>query len=282
MKNRKIYGVVVLYNPNISEVINNINSYIEELDKLYMIDNSEKENYIKLESYMKNKRNIEYIWLEENKGIAKALNLGKNKAINEDVNYFLTMDQDSSFKNNFSKMIEWIIKNENLIKEVAIISLTHSTKEKETQKKNEVEEKEIIMTSGNVLNLELIKKIGDFNEDFFIDEVDHEFCYRIREKGYKILCLNNIQLNHKLGDLKNYYFFSITNHNYIRRYYITRNRLYMTKKFPKVKRKYLFNIFFDFFKIIFFEDDKKRKIKYSILGIKDFYKNKKGKLVEGI
>lgn len=282
MKNRKIYGVVVLYNPNISEVINNINSYIEELDKLYMIDNSEKENYIKLESYMKNKRNIEYIWLEENKGIAKALNLGKNKAINEDVNYFLTMDQDSSFKNNFSKMIEWIIKNENLIKEVAIISPTHSTKEKETQKKNEVEEKEIIMTSGNVLNLELIKKIGDFNEDFFIDEVDHEFCYRIREKGYKILCLNNIQLNHKLGDLKNYYFFSITNHNYIRRYYITRNRLYMTKKFPKVKRKYLFNIFFDFFKIIFFEDDKKRKIKYSILGIKDFYKNKKGKLVEGI
>lgn len=282
MKNRKIYGVVVLYNPNISEITNNINSYIEELDKLYMIDNSEKENYIKLESYIKNKRNIEYIWLGENKGIAKALNFGKNKAINEDVNYFLTMDQDSSFKNNFSKMIEWIIKNEDLMKEVAIISPIHSIKEKETQKKNEVEEKEIIMTSGNVLNLELIKKIGDFNEDFFIDEVDHEFCYRIREKGYKVLCLNDIELNHKLGNLKNYKFFSVTNHNYIRRYYITRNRLYMIKKFPEVKRKYLFNIFFDFFKIIFFEDDKKRKIKYFILGIKDFYKNKKGKLVEGV
>lgn len=282
MKDKKLYGVVVLYNPNIKETIRNIKTYLNQLDKLYLIDNSEKNNYFKLEKFIVEQKNIKYFWLEENKGIAKALNLGKNKAIEEKANYFLTMDQDSSFKNNFEEMIKWIENNEEQMKKVAIVSPFQIIKKERLKKKFEVEEKETVITSGNILNLKIIKEIGDFNEDFFIDEVDHEFCYRVRKKGYKILSLNNIQLNHKLGDLKDYYLFSVTNHNYIRRYYITRNKLYMIKKFPELKKRYVISIFAYFFKIIFFEKDKRRKLKYYILGIKDFYRNKKGKLIEEI
>lgn len=282
MEDKKLYGVVVLYNPNIKETIRNIKTYLNQLDKLYLIDNSEKNNYFKLEKFIVEQKNIKYFWLEENKGIAKALNLGKNKAIEEKANYFLTMDQDSSFKNNFEEMIKWIENNEEQMKKVAIVSPFQIIKKERLKKKFEVEEKETVITSGNILNLKIIKEIGDFNEDFFIDEVDHEFCYRVRKKGYKILSLNNIQLNHKLGDLKDYYLFSVTNHNYIRRYYITRNKLYMIKKFPELKKRYAISIFAYFFKIIFFEKDKRRKLKYYMLGIKDFYRNKKGKLIEEI
>ena len=281
MKNKKFYGVVVLYNPNIQEIINNISSYISMLDKLYLIDNSEKTNYKQLEKFLKNKQNSEYIWLEENRGIAKALNIGKNKAIKEGADYFLTMDQDSSFKNNFEKIINWVLENEKRMEEIAIVSPLHNIKKERIEKKNTIEEKEIVMTSGNIMNLKLIKEIGDFNEEFFIDEVDHEMCYRVREKGYKVVCLNSIKLNHRLGDLKNCYFFMLTNHNYIRKYYMTRNKLFMIKKFPKLKKKYLAGIFKDFIKIIFFEKDKIRKIKYFFRGIRDFYKNKTGKLEEG-
>lgn len=282
MKNKKIYGLVVLYNPNIKEVINNINSYISGLEKLYLIDNSEKTNYDQLKKFLKNKHNIEYTWLGENRGIAKALNVGKNKAIKEGADYFLTMDQDSSFRNNFEKMINWTLENEKKMKEIAIVSPLHDIKKKKNEKKTIIEEKETVMTSGNILNLKLIEKIGDFNESFFIDEVDHEMCYRIREKGYKIVCLNNIILNHKLGDLKNYYFFMLTHHNYIRIYYMIRNKLFMIKKFPKLKKKYITEVFKNFIKIIFFEKDKIRKVKYFFKGIKDFYRNKTGKLEEGV
>lgn len=279
---KKFYGTTILYNPNFQEVITNIESYIDYLDRLYIIDNSEQDSYKKLENYIKKKKKIEYFWLGENKGIAKALNIGKNKAIAENVDYFLTMDQDSSFGNKFEEMLNWIKNNENLLEKVAIISPLHYIKDNEIIKKSSIEEKSVVMASGNILNLEIIKEIGDFNEDFFIDEVDHEFCYRIREKGYKILCMNNIQLIHRLGELKNYYFFSVTNHNYIRRYYITRNKLYMMKMFPKLRIKYLVGITIDFFKILYFEKDKKRKIKYFFKGIKDFLNNKKGKLIEGV
>lgn len=282
MKNKKIYGVVVLYNPNITEVMDNINSYINYLDRLYMIDNSEKNNFEHLKKHIKDNKKLEYMWLTENKGIAVALNIGKNKAIKSNAEYLLTMDQDSKFEKNFNKMIRWIEKNNRKLKNIAIVSPRHRIRKDNFKLKNKIEEKEAIMTSGNILNLELIKEIGDFNEDFFIDEVDHEFCYRIREKKYKILYLNEILLDHKLGDLKNYFLFIVTNHNYIRRYYITRNKLYMAKMFPKIRIKYLFGIAIDLFKILCFEKDKKRKIKYFFKGIKDFLNNKKGKLIEGV
>lgn len=282
MKDKKFYGVVVLYNSNIQEVVSNIDSYIEILEKLYIIDNSEKENYMKLKRYIQDKIKIEYIWLRENKGIAKALNIGKTLAMNEGADYLLTMDQDSSFEDNFKEMVKWVSENEVLMKEIVIVSPLHDIKKNKVQKKTIIEEKETVMTSGNVLNLKLIKEIGDFNEEFFIDEVDHEMCYRVREKGYKVVCLNSIKLNHRLGDLKDYYFFMLTNHNYIRKYYMTRNKLFMIKKFPKLKKKYVAGIFKDFIKIIFFEKDKIRKIKYFFRGIKDFYKSKTGKLEEGM
>ena len=43
MKKMKIAGVVVLYHPEIS-VWDNISSYIEDIDKLYILDNSEQYN----------------------------------------------------------------------------------------------------------------------------------------------------------------------------------------------------------------------------------------------
>ena len=41
MKKIKLAGVVVLYNPD-DNYIDNINSYINDIDLLYIIDNSEK------------------------------------------------------------------------------------------------------------------------------------------------------------------------------------------------------------------------------------------------
>lgn len=278
MKDKKIYGVVVLYNPNIQEVVSNINSYIKILEKLYIIDNSKKENYMKLKKYMQDKTKIKYIWLRENKGIAKALNIGKKLAVNEEADYLLTMDQDSSFEDNLKEMIEWILENEASMKEVAIVSPFHNIRQGKS--KQDIEEKRNVMTSGNLLNLKLIRNIGEFNEDFFIDEVDNEFCYRIREKGYKIMCFNKVVLKHKLGELKDYRYFFVTNHNYIRRYYITRNKCYIIKLFPYLKNEYVKSLFADFFKIIFFEKDKLKKIKYFFKGIQDFYNNKIGKLEE--
>ena len=273
--NKMICGVTVLYNPS-GEVIENITSYLKELNKLYLIDNSEIEDNILKNKFLELSPKIEYIKLNGNEGIAKALNIAKNRAIKENYNWLLTMDQDSKFENNdFPKMLDLMKKyfNEN----IAIFSPFHKTIGSIYENKD-ILKKDTVMTSGNLLNLKIAQKVGDFEEKFFIDEVDHNYCCRIKKLGYEIIVLNKIILEHKLGNIKKYKFFSVTNHNYVRRYYITRNRLYMIKEYSFLKKRYIKDIIKDAIKIILAEKDKVRKLKMIYYGMRDYKNNIVGKI----
>lgn len=282
--NMKISATVIWYNPG-NENIGNIWTYLNYFEKLFIIDNSKnsnKELSKKLES-----TKVKYIYNEgKNLGISGALNLACEKAIKEGFSWILTMDQDSSFD---SKNIKEYFKIFNQIQNnnIGIISPNHILKNDiiKTEEDKEFINTDHVMTSGNLLNLSVWEKVGRFDENLFIDEVDSEMCYRMIEKGYKIKQLNKIKMYHELGNLEKRNFFfrkvSILNHNYIRKYYITRNKFYMFKNYRRYRMRYIYYILNDFFKVIVYEKDKVRKLKYMFKGIKDFFKNKMGKLNDG-
>ena len=145
-----------------------------------------------------------------------------------------------------------------------------------------------VMTSGNLLNLKAYKKVGKFEEKYFINYVDHEYCLRLKKNGFKIKVHKNSILIHKLGNMASKNFFgkkiTYTNHNYIRRYYITRNRLNTISKYFFTdfvfSLKELKAIIFEWIKILLFEKDKIKKQKSIIKGIFDFIRNKYGKYDE--
>ena len=280
MDNKRIPATVIWYNPD-NENIKNIRTYIDYVEKLYIIDNS-KENNKKLADSLNNLK-AEYIYNEKNLGIAKALNLACEKAANDNFEWILTMDQDSSFDsdsiNAYFRAFEKMTKNN-----VGIISPRHILKN-DIDKFSDVKESaevDHVMTSGNLLNLKIWEEIGKFDENLFIDEVDSEICFRIIESGYKVIQLNKIRMFHELGNLQKRNFFtrkiSVLNHNHIRKYYIMRNKFYMLKKYKKYRLRYIYYILNDFFKVIFYEKDKLRKLKYMFKGITDFMKNKMGEL----
>ena len=280
MDNKRIPATVIWYNPD-NENIKNIRTYIDYVEKLYIIDNS-KENNKKLADSLNNLK-AEYIYNEKNLGIAKALNLACEKAANDNFEWILTMDQDSSFDsdsiNAYFRAFEKMTKNN-----VGIISPRHILKN-DIDKFSDVKESaevDHVMTSGNLLNLKIWEEIGRFDENLFIDEVDSEICFRIIENGYKVIQLNKIRMFHELGNLEKKNFFtrkiSVLNHNHIRKYYIMRNKFYMLKKYKKYRSRYIYYILNDFFKVIFYEKDKLRKLKYMFKGITDFMKNKMGEL----
>ena len=70
----KIDGVVVLYNPK-DELFENIGKYLPLLNHLFVMDNSSKvnENFV---SKLKELKNVTYVSLNGNQGIAKALKEG--------------------------------------------------------------------------------------------------------------------------------------------------------------------------------------------------------------
>lgn len=276
---KKVAGVVVWYKPTKKEV-NNIETYINQLETLYVIDNSDGDNHQLLPKNDK----IRYLPNYSNLGISYALNKAAKIAIGENYDFLLTMDQDSTFfGNNLNELIKYAEKAD--LKKVAIISPKHIIDIKETESNKKIDNPLEVMTSGNLLNLNLFKIIGDFKEEYFIDDVDIEYGLRLNKMGYRIDRLNNVKLNHHLGNIKNINFlnhnFVCSNHSANRRYYMVRNTLYLCDEYSEIYPDYC-----DFMKrgllgqiqnIILFEPDKLNKLSAMNEGYRSYKNGEAGK-----
>ena len=226
----KLAAVVVLYNPD-EKILQNINSYIDYVDVVYAVDNSSADNSGSLQS-----DKIVYLANGENKGIAYALNRGAQQAVSDGYDWLLTMDQDSTFQNDgVDKMKQFLLecksgKNQYDYEKIGLITPFHRTLFNENDHLEEIDSPAVVMTSGNIISLDAYKKVGGFKDWMFIDAVDFDYCLNLRDHGYDIWRLPQVELKHNLGDVvfktfrgKRYYGL---NHSPIRRYYIVRNRHY--------------------------------------------------------
>ncbi len=279
----KIAGVVVLFNPDES-VLNNINSYIQHTERLYIIDNSENESRLS-QKILKNPTAY-LLHSGSNIGIAGALNLAVESAIRDGYNFLLTMDQDSYFD---EQVIEKLTAALNAFPDAGIVTPVHANKFNVPERTSSLyEEIPVTKTSGNILNLEVYKSVGPFNEDFFIDYVDIEYCMRITRAGYKVIQANDAILIHNEADLTEKFFLFKKvypyNHHPVRFYYKTRNRFYLRDKFKKKFPDYFrfeFKLFINnLIKVLLYEDMKWRKLKMTLRGYRDYKQGVKGKIRE--
>lgn len=271
-----IAGVVILYNPQ-EEVIENIGSYLRELDKLFVFDNSENPNTIIVEK-IKLLPGVEYISFCENKGISFVLNATLKLA--KHYQFLLTMDQDSKFHPGMMKKYKEILEDKYRNNtSVAMFSVYFEGMKLKSAEECYVER---AITSGSVVDIRIAERLGGFDEELFIDEVDNEFCYRAQLHGYGILCLPQIHLQHHLGEPIPGTLFGVKfkglNHNKIRKYYITRNNIYVMKKYPRLRFYCFKELMKIIIKLLLVEPDKTDRLLYMWKGVKDALKGKMGKL----
>jgi rhamnosyltransferase len=228
-----IAGVVILYHPDIQLLSENIKTYVQGIKQLYVYDNSETKLPGIEEALTRLHPSIQYHYFNANEGIAKRLNKAVEEASRNNYDYLLTMDQDSSFKaGDFEKYKLQI--QASAYSNVAQFGV--NCQPDFTIAKDQPEEALTLITSGSIVNLSLIKNVGAFNEDLFIDFVDAEFSYRVIQRGYINLMFSNIVLNHALGkliegrSLANFKKTMRITHSPIRVYYIIRNGLYLLLK----------------------------------------------------
>ncbi len=281
-----VAGVVVLYNPDES-VLDHIASYIGSLDRLFVVDNSEVANQALHQSIIQQFPKASLIVNQANLGIARALNIGAEAALAREFEWLLTMDQDSKASPAMMKDLVQYAKSYP-DGTIGIVAPTYT--DKNTPATTPVHEawQEIstVITSGNLLSLKAYRQVGPFEDKFFIDYVDHEYCLRLRKHGFRIVQVNTATLYHQQGNIGSKKVFShpvfFSNHNATRRYYITRNRLYVMEKygkdFPEFLKLEVSGIFKEFVKIIFFEDSKLQKLKSIWKGYWHYKQRRFGKL----
>ena len=244
-------AIIVLYNPqNYENVINNnLILYSSVFKNIYIIDNSQNNN----SKIIQGLNNCIYIPLYENKGIATALNIGCQSALNDGFEWVLTMDQDSVWdKETLIKYIEFtssILNKYNDVKSVAALpNINHSLVHDilsifKSQKKSDYVFCDRCICSGNFIELNTWKSLNGFYENLFIDEVDFDYCYRLRVNGYRIIQTYNYIFNHTIGNGKKAIIPGTFKHGMFRFYYMIRNRFYIIKKYPEFAKKFHYKIY---------------------------------------
>ncbi|MBG0792634.1 glycosyltransferase family 2 protein [Methylocystis sp. H62] len=263
----KIAAVVIWFNPK-EEFVENISTFCKFVDRTIIVDNSTNDN----SNLVPARPDIEYIPLNKNIGIAAALNLGCERASQLAVEWVLTMDQDSWF--NEEAIRSYLDPSAPHFKERGVAIFSPSIREIAYEGLEGLTECKSAITSGSLVRLAAFLAIGGFNEQLFIDQVDHELCFRLLRMGYRIVRVNRILLNHSLGDPITRKIFGrrVTswNHSYLRKYYMTRNRLFMRQAYPEIRRGYLKMIIIDAIKVLLVEEEKMKKLRHMFLGWRDF------------
>lgn len=227
----KVAGAVVLYQPN-DKVKDNINSYINNLEELFVIDNSNVISSSIINSLKSNSK-IKYHWNRGNKGIAYALNYASRGAIQRGYEWLILFDQDSIANPEMLPRIKEYIQNNETTK-VGIVSANQKIDTEDQERSfGDYEYCDLVITSGSTINLKAFQHIGGFNQKLFIDMVDHEYCLRLKLNGYKIIKVMKAYLYHEVGKSKLVKGRLISLHSENRVYYFVRNLLYVRKNFAK-------------------------------------------------
>ena len=295
----KIGGVTVLYHPQ-PRFLAHLESYIESLDVLIVIDNSESpQSWVAEQLLQKDK--VRYLAPGKNLGIAAALNMAADEALAQACDWLLMMDQDSMFAPG--SMACMIAETKRLMalevslgmvvprirssvsgQELAGTRTGIKLTEQGLGADRQVEPVLTAWTSGSLLLLAAYRRCGPFMEHLFIDSVDHEYCLRLNSHGCKICRLSQVILLHALGSLSAQRIFGIpvatTNHSALRRYYITRNRLFVAARFrdryPAFFRLELRAVFTESVKVLLVEPQKLAKLQAMIEGVIDFWTGRGG------
>jgi rhamnosyltransferase len=265
----KILAVVIAYYPDVKSLRSNINKFLPHIDKLIIWDNTpilEEKNYQLFDLLNTDK----VIRMGEgcNRGIAFALNKVYDWMLGsvEGYTHLLTMDQDSEWLNfgDYLKVIS------NTFGDAIFSPNVNKYSEADT----EIFKVNYCITSGAIFPADVLKRIGRFNEEYSVDCVDYDFCFKAHNYDIPIFKVGTAHLNQIFGKPLSSTFFGMETQEYSpkRLYFIVRNHLLLWRDYPKhvdgsfrimIVRSYILG---KFIKILLFEKRKVEKIYSLIMG----------------
>jgi rhamnosyltransferase len=285
---QSVCAIVVTFNPQ-ATLIENIVALASQVGDVVVVDNGSSGKTDHFLRELETRLSCKVIRNRQNLGIAVALNLGVKYAVEAGFDWVCTFDQDSCVCSGFiSTMLQAYQQAQNP-QNVALLAPLYVDRESggKVQLKR-AGDGEILtaMTSGSLIPLCVICRLGFFDESLYIDAVDIEFCLRARREGMVILQSTAVLL-HSLGRTKYYRFlglrFGVTNHSVGRRYYMTRNRLRLLflyrADWPWSWRESM-TMLSDAAKIVLAEEDKWKKFRAMASGVVDALSGRVGKQVE--
>ncbi|RXF69361.1 glycosyltransferase family 2 protein [Arcticibacter tournemirensis] len=261
---RKNLAGIVLYNPDLSRLSENINAIISQVDQLVLVDNGSID-----QSHLPELAKIEKVVIVkngDNKGIAGALNQILEFADENRYEWVLTLDQDSVVSKDIIGAYNQFVNKDSL----GMLTCNIIDRNFILCVEEDDGEVEMCITSGSYVRVEAWKDIKGFDESMFIDSVDFDFCLSLRKHNWKIFRTYKTNILHEVGKSKVVKIlgreYLALNHSPLRCYYIIRNRVYIGRKHNMGFKSFKV-IMRLFYTVLIFEQQKMKKLVMMIKGL---------------
>lgn len=148
----------------------------------------------------------------KNFGLAPALNLGIKEARRQGAKVVILFDQDSTPSAAFvSQMVAQLAEATAVRGQNCCVGPTHvddgsmtdingtALKKSKVSADSTLQDVTCLPTSGMIFPLEALTADDFFSDEFFLDLVDFEWCWRLRGRGWSFLRTIDVEMFHRLG-----------------------------------------------------------------------------------
>jgi len=279
-----VAAVIVTHHPD-AGIVDRIAALPNQVDAIVVVDNGSTEDELRPLLDLAGDRIASFVRNGENIGVASALNVGMDWARVNHYPWTLLLDQDTT------PGPDVVVEAARVFDAVpspqpAVISAGWASGWDVPEPGGPIA---CAITSGAIHSVAAWETLGGFEDRLFIDYVDTEFSLRARAHGYGVLGVRRPTIEHSIGHPTRHKTilrsFSVTNHDAMRRYYITRNRILVWRRYwrrePGFVASDITMAVKEFPKMILFEADRRRKAAAVVRGLFDGFRGS-GKPPEGL
>lgn len=264
---------IVTYQPDISRLTENLRAVLaSQLAGRVMVFDNHSDNVVAIRELTATDDRCLLLESDENRGIAHALNVLCQRALDEGYHWMLTLDQDSVIPEGMLEEYSHYTDQDG----VGIICpaiIDRNMGREYTRQTSGTEYIRQCITAGNLVRLTAWQQAGGFTEELFIDGVDFDFCMKMGEAGFQILRTHDMCLLQEVGHARKiplpfHHQMSVLNHPPMRLYYIARNYLYIGRRYHQ-RWHWMLEVAKRMFIVACFEDNRLAKLRAMFRGIKD-------------
>ena len=223
-----VCAVVVAYYPD-EEFEARLQAILPQVARLVVVDNTPNAITLSPDILAEWGQRLHCIVNRANRGVAAALNQGLDYALQQGLPWLLTLDQDTQCYPDMvgilGRAYERCQPRPAVVGSNYFDPLNRRLKVPAVDEAESLEQKTVI-TSGSLVSACVARLVNGFREDYFIDQLDHEFCLRVRAHGYRVVISRRPAMAHSVGrpgGARLPFLGRLPNHPPARKYYIARN-----------------------------------------------------------
>jgi rhamnosyltransferase len=257
----EVTAVMVTYHPD-AELPARVNRILDEVGSLVVVDNGSTEEALAMLRTMSANPRVALVTNGANLGVGRALNLGIERARTSGARFVLLLDQDSLVHEGMTRTLLAVRAAYPEPERLAVIGAGFDGSETLAVAApaaggaggaggaadaageagmagipagaQDYQDVESVITSGSLIPLTAHAVVGPFREEFFIDYVDTDYCFRARAKGFAVITTRKSLMSHAIGAPTRHSILGVdkwtSNHSPDRRYYMARNDTVMLRE----------------------------------------------------